>query len=72
MNNINNALIYYFANTRFEAIGVRSPAGAKDFSSNLCFQTSSEAHQASYPIGTGGTFPGAKSGRGVTLATHPI
>jgi hypothetical protein len=27
------------------AIGVRSPAGAKDFSSSLCVQTGSEAHQ---------------------------
>jgi hypothetical protein len=34
-------------------------------------QTSSEAHQASYPIGTVGLFPGTKRGRGVTLTTHP-
>jgi hypothetical protein len=34
--------------------GVRSPAEAKDFSSNLCVQTSSEAHSASCPVGTGG------------------
>jgi hypothetical protein len=33
---------------------VRSPAEAKDFSSSLCVQTSSEAHPASYPKGTGG------------------
>jgi hypothetical protein len=58
MNNTNNALVFYSANTRFEAIGVRSPAGAKDFSSNLCFQTSSEAHPASYPMGTGVLSPG--------------
>jgi hypothetical protein len=54
------------------AIGVRSPVGAKDFSSNLCVQTSSEAHPASCAMGTGGPFPGAKSGRGVTLTTHPL
>jgi hypothetical protein len=42
-------------------IGVRSPAGAKDFSSILCVQTGSGAHPASYPMGTGG----------VTLTTHP-
>jgi hypothetical protein len=47
------------------AIEVRSPAEAKDISSNLCVQTGSGAHQASYPMGTG-LFP-----RGVTLAPHP-
>jgi hypothetical protein len=36
------------------AIGVRSPAEAGDFSSSLFVQTSSEAHPASYPMGTGG------------------
>jgi hypothetical protein len=36
------------------AIGVRSPARAKDFSSNLCVQTGSETHPASCPMGTGG------------------
>jgi hypothetical protein len=33
--------------------GLRSPAGAKDFPSSLCVQTSSEAHPASYPTDTG-------------------
>jgi hypothetical protein len=47
-------------------IGVRSPAGAKDFSSNLCVQTGSGAHPASCTMGTGGPFPGGKS-----AATHP-
>jgi hypothetical protein len=50
------------------AIEVRSPAGAKDFSSNLWVQSGSGAHSA--PC-TGGPFPGAKRGRGVTLTTHP-
>jgi hypothetical protein len=36
------------------AIGVRSPAGAKDFSSILCAQTGSGAHPASCTMGTGG------------------
>jgi hypothetical protein len=36
------------------AIGVRSPAGAKDFSCILCVQTGSGAHPASCPMGTGG------------------
>jgi hypothetical protein len=36
------------------AIGVRSPAGAKDFSSILCVQTGSGAHPSSCTMGTGG------------------
>jgi hypothetical protein len=43
------------------AIGVRSPAGAKDFTSILCVQTGSEAHPASCTMGTGGPFPGGKA-----------
>jgi hypothetical protein len=43
------------------AIGVRSPAGAKDFSSSLCIQTGSGAHPASCTMGTGGPFSGDKS-----------
>jgi hypothetical protein len=35
------------------AIEVRSPAGEKDFSSNLCVQTGSGAHPAFSPMGTG-------------------
>jgi hypothetical protein len=44
---------------------VRSPTEAEDFSSSLCVQTSSGAHPASCPMGTGGPFPGGKvqSGR---------
>jgi hypothetical protein len=54
------------------ATEVLSPAETKDFSSSLCVQTSSGAHLASYPLGTGGHFPGVKRGRGVTLTTNPI
>jgi hypothetical protein len=43
------------------AIGVRSPAEAKDFSSSLCVQTGSGAHPTSYTMGIGGPFPGAKA-----------
>jgi hypothetical protein len=43
------------------AIGVRSPAGAKDFSSSLCVQTGSGAHPACCTMGTGGPFPGGKA-----------
>jgi hypothetical protein len=41
------------------AIGVRSPAEAKDFSSSL--QTGSGAHPASCTMGTGGPFPEGKA-----------
>jgi hypothetical protein len=40
---------------------VRSPTKAEDFSSNLCIQTGSGAHPASYPMGTGGSFPKGKA-----------
>jgi hypothetical protein len=42
-------------------IEVRSLAGEKDFSSNLCDQNGSGAHPASCTMGTGGPFPGAKA-----------
>jgi hypothetical protein len=44
-----------------QAIGVRSPAGEKDFSSNLCVQTGSEVHPASCTMGTGVFSPGVKA-----------
>jgi hypothetical protein len=40
------------------------------FPSNVCVQTSPEAHPASYPTGIGDSFPGVKRGRGVTLTTQ--
>jgi hypothetical protein len=43
------------------AIGVRSLAGAEDFSFCLCAQTGSGAHPASCTMGTGGSFPGGKA-----------
>jgi len=42
------------------AIEVRFPAEAKDFSSSPSVQTSSEAHRASYPMGTWGSSPWGK------------
>jgi hypothetical protein len=54
------------------AIRVRSPAGAKDFSSSLCVQTGSGAHPASsYTMGTGGTFPGGKARPGRDADNSP-
>jgi hypothetical protein len=46
------------------AIGVRYPAGVKDFSCSLCVQTGSGAHPASCTMGTGGPFPGGKNAAG--------
>jgi hypothetical protein len=43
------------------AIEVRPPAGAKNFSSNLCVQTGSGAHPASCTVGTSGPFPAGKA-----------
>jgi hypothetical protein len=51
------------------AVGVRYPAGAKDFSSVLCVLTGSGAHSTSCTMGTGGPFPGGKARPGLT--THP-
>jgi hypothetical protein len=53
------------------AIGVRSAAGAKDFSYSLCVQTGSGAHPASCPMGTGDPFPGAKARPGRDAAHSP-
>jgi hypothetical protein len=39
------------------AIRFRYPAEARDFSSSLCVQTSSEVHPTSCTMGTGGSFP---------------
>jgi hypothetical protein len=56
------------------AIGVRSPAGAEDFSSILCVQTGSGAHPASCTMGTGGPFPRGKAqpGRDADHSLPPI
>jgi hypothetical protein len=56
------------------AIGVRSPAGARDFSCSLCVQTGSGAHPASCIMGTGGPFPGGKAlpGRDADHSPHLV
>jgi hypothetical protein len=41
-------------------IGIRFPARAGNFSLRYHVQNGSGAHPASYPIGTGGSFPGGK------------
>jgi hypothetical protein len=53
------------------AIGVRYPAGAKDFSSSLCVQTGSGAHPAYCTMGTGGPFPGGKARPGCDADHSP-
>jgi hypothetical protein len=56
------------------AIEVRTPAGAKDFSSIVCVQTGSGAHPASCPMGTGGPFPRGKArpGRDADHSPHLV
>jgi hypothetical protein len=51
IKNIYNNYNYFYVHIPIE---VRSPAGEKDFSSNLCFHTGSGAHPASCTTGTGG------------------
>jgi hypothetical protein len=53
------------------AIGVRSPAGAKDFSSSLCVRTDSGAHPASCTMSTVGPFPGGKARPGCDADHSP-
>jgi hypothetical protein len=53
------------------AIGVRSPAGAKDSSSILFVQTGSGAHPASCTMGTGGPFPSGKARPGFDADHSP-
>jgi hypothetical protein len=53
------------------AIGVRSPAGAKDFSSILYVQSGSGAHPASCPMGTRGPFPESKVRPGLDVDHSP-
>jgi hypothetical protein len=45
----------------YRMIGVQFPAGAGNFSLRRRVQTGSEAHPASYPMDTGGYFPGGKA-----------
>jgi hypothetical protein len=54
------------------AIEVRSLAGAEEFSCNFCVQTGSGAHPASCAMDEESPFPVVKSGRGVTVTTHPV
>jgi hypothetical protein len=42
---------------------VRFPAGAGNFSLHHRVQNGSRAQPASYPMGTGGSFPGGKAAR---------
>jgi hypothetical protein len=51
------------------AIGVRSPAGAKNFSFILCVQTGFGVHPASCTMGTGSPLSGGKA-RPVRDADH--
>jgi hypothetical protein len=45
-------------------------AEAKESSSNLCVEPSSEAHPVLYPVSTGGLFLRENPAQGMTLTTH--
>jgi hypothetical protein len=62
-------LVLFYLDDR--AIGVRSLAEAKDFSSILCVQTVSGAHPHSSPMGTGGPLPGDKARPGRDADNSP-
>jgi len=49
---------------------IRFPVGTGTFSFHHHIHTGSEAHLASYPMGTRGTFPGGKAGGGMKLTTQ--
>jgi hypothetical protein len=55
-----------------QAIEVQSWAEANDITSSLCVQTCSEAHPASYPMGTGGPFPWGKARPGREADHAPL
>jgi hypothetical protein len=55
--------------TTDQTTGVQSPADVKDFSSSLCVETTSEAHPASYSMGTMGPLPGVQCSQSMTLTT---
>jgi hypothetical protein len=55
-----------------QAIEIRFPAEAKDFSSNLCVQTGSGAHPAPCKMGIGGPFPGGKVRSGHDTDNLPV
>jgi hypothetical protein len=52
-------------------LDIRFPAEANDFSSSLCYQTSSEAHSATYSMGTRSPFPGGKARPGSDADRSP-
>jgi hypothetical protein len=54
------------------AIDVRSPIEAREFFSNLCVQTGSEAHPASCTMGNGGPFDGGKAWPGRDAPLTPL
>jgi len=49
---------------------IKSLTEAKDFISSLFLQTSSAVHLASYPMDSGGPFPGEKCSQGMTKTAH--
>jgi hypothetical protein len=64
---------WYSSGLRDGWAGVRVPAGAGNFSLHHRVQTGSGVHKASYPMGTGGFFPGVKRrGREADHSIHLV
>jgi hypothetical protein len=61
----------YNITTKIWMSEIQSLAEAKDFSSSLCVQSSSEAHPASYHMCTGGCFPRGKAWPGHNTEHSP-
>jgi hypothetical protein len=72
MNRVSSGSVESVYGLDDRAIGVRSPAGAKDFSYTLFVQTGSGAHPASCTMCTGGPFPGAKAQPGRDADYSPL
>jgi hypothetical protein len=47
----------------FSVVGIATGYGLDDRGVGVRVQTGSEVHPASYPMGTGGSFPGGKAAR---------
>jgi hypothetical protein len=71
MSRVSSGSIVFAYGLDDRVIEVRSPAGVKDFSSNLCVRPALGSTQSPVQWVPGVLSPGVKRGPGVTLTTHP-